>query len=116
MATHLVASSRLALSRTSNASRVALTRGHATAIPVYRDEVKPSTSNVKRWTKQDISDIYHGPLLPLVVRAAGVHATHHDATKIQLATLMNIKSTWYFFFSVSFINYYWRFLDVLLCT
>ncbi|KAI0702469.1 biotin synthase [Cytidiella melzeri] len=44
------------------------------------------------WTKTEIKEIYDAPLLDLVYRAAGVHRQHHDPTKIQLCTLMNIKT------------------------
>ena len=44
------------------------------------------------WTKREIQEIYDSPLLELVFRAAAVHRAHHDPRKIQLCTLMNIKS------------------------
>lgn len=44
------------------------------------------------WAKQEIQQIYDSPLLDLVFRAAAVHRQHHDPNKIQLCTLMNIKS------------------------
>lgn len=44
------------------------------------------------WTKTEIRAIYDTPLLDLVFRSAAVHRQHHDPTKIQLCTLMNIKS------------------------
>lgn len=44
------------------------------------------------WTKPEIQKTYDGPLLDLVFRAAAVHREHHDPSKIQLCTLMNIKS------------------------
>ena len=44
------------------------------------------------WTKQEIQGIYDTPLLNLVFRAASVHRQYHDPSKIQLCTLMNIKS------------------------
>lgn len=46
------------------------------------------------WSKQEIQSIYDTPLLDLVFRAAAVHRQNHDANKIQLCTLMNIKSTY----------------------
>ncbi len=56
----------------------------------------PSQPNVSQtrhdWTKKEIQDIYDSPLLDLVFRAASVHRQSHDPTKIQLCTLMNIKS------------------------
>ena len=44
------------------------------------------------WTRKEIQGIYDTPLLDLVFRAASVHRQHHDPSKIQLCTLMNIKS------------------------
>ncbi|KAI0094582.1 biotin synthase [Irpex rosettiformis] len=44
------------------------------------------------WAKSEIQEIYNAPLLDLVYRAASVHRQHHDPTKIQLCTLMNIKT------------------------
>ena len=47
------------------------------------------------WTKEEVQRIYESPLLDLVFRAASVHRQHHDPSKIQLCTLMNIKSEWF---------------------
>ena len=44
------------------------------------------------WSRQEIQKIYHGPLLDLVFRAATIHRQYHHPGKIQLCTLMNIKS------------------------
>ncbi|KAL0950833.1 hypothetical protein HGRIS_007594 [Hohenbuehelia grisea] len=44
------------------------------------------------WSRQDIQAIYDTPLMELVFRAASVHRKHQDANKIQLCTLMNIKT------------------------
>ena len=44
------------------------------------------------WAKLDIQNIYNAPLLDLIFRAASVHRRHHDPRKLQLCTLMNIKS------------------------
>ncbi|KAH7914504.1 hypothetical protein BJ138DRAFT_1143874 [Hygrophoropsis aurantiaca] len=44
------------------------------------------------WTRQEIQKIYDGPLLDLVFRASSVHRQHQDPSKIQLCTLMNIKT------------------------
>ena len=44
------------------------------------------------WSRKEIKEIYDGPLLDLVFRAAAVHRQYHDPKKIQLCTLMNIKS------------------------
>jgi hypothetical protein len=48
------------------------------------------------WTKEEVQRIYDSPLLDLVFRAASVHRQHHDPNKVQLCTLMNIKSKWLF--------------------
>ncbi|KAK2462052.1 hypothetical protein APHAL10511_006515 [Amanita phalloides] len=42
--------------------------------------------------REEIQEIYDTPLLGLVFRAASVHRKYHDPSKIQLCTLMNIKS------------------------
>jgi hypothetical protein len=39
-----------------------------------------------------VKEIFNGPLLDLVFRSASVHRQHHDPSKVQLCTLMNIKS------------------------
>ena len=47
------------------------------------------------WKKVEIQEIYDTPLLDLVFQSASVHRQHHDPSKIQLCTLMNIKSALY---------------------
>ncbi|KAG1716352.1 hypothetical protein ID866_836 [Astraeus odoratus] len=44
------------------------------------------------WTREEIQKIYDSPLLDLVYRASTVHRQYHDPSKIQLCTLMNIKT------------------------
>lgn len=44
------------------------------------------------WTRQEIQKIYESPLLDLVFRASTIHRQNHDPSKIQLCTLMNIKT------------------------
>ncbi|KAJ7357045.1 biotin synthase [Mycena albidolilacea] len=46
----------------------------------------------RTWARQEIQDIYNSPLLDLVFRAASVHRQYQDPGKIQLCTLMNIKT------------------------
>ncbi|KAF8213400.1 biotin synthase [Mycena galopus ATCC 62051] len=46
----------------------------------------------RSWARQEIQDLYNSPLLDLVFRAASVHRQHQDPSKIQLCTLMNIKT------------------------
>ncbi|KAJ7102241.1 hypothetical protein B0H15DRAFT_813801 [Mycena belliarum] len=58
----------------------------APAIPINAE-----TRN-RAWAREEIQDVYDTPLLDLVFRAAAVHRQHHDPRKIQLCTLMNIKT------------------------
>ncbi|KAG1755023.1 biotin synthase [Suillus paluster] len=54
----------------------------------------PRSSGLLRhdWTRQEIQKIYDSPLLDLVFRASSIHRQNHDPSKIQLCTLMNIKT------------------------
>jgi biotin synthase len=53
----------------------------------------------KIWQKEEVQAVYDRPLLDLVFQAASIHRTYHDPNKIQLCTLMNIKSEQLFSFS-----------------
>lgn len=44
------------------------------------------------WTVDEISDIYHTPLLELIYRAASVHREFHDAREVQVCSLLSIKT------------------------
>lgn len=44
------------------------------------------------WTKEELASIYHTPLLELVHNAHVQHRKWQDPTKVQLCTLMNIKT------------------------
>src|SRR5258706_1089893 len=72
-------------------------RWHATAIPRHAlmAPIPPAKVTLARkyWSKQEIQSVYDTPLLELVFRAAVVHRSHNNPNKIQLCTLMNIKST-----------------------
>jgi biotin synthase len=46
----------------------------------------------RRWTRQEAREIYDLPLPELVFRAQTVHRRHHDPTKVQLCTLLSIKT------------------------
>lgn len=71
------------------ARSIQLTRSLAT----HAAPIKSSTPVTRHnWKKEEIQEIYNTPLLDLVYRAASVHRQHHDPSKIQLCTLMNIKS------------------------
>ena len=74
----------------SSLRRVQLSRGLATH--VVQETPRPSLKTRHDWSKPEIKAIYDSPLLDLVFRAASVHRQYHDPKKIQLCTLMNIKS------------------------
>ncbi|KAI9636533.1 biotin synthase [Dioszegia hungarica] len=73
-------------------------RGHAAAVEppapgpgvaraYYRDgDVRTN------WRRSEIQKIFDGPLMETIFRAATVHRMHHDASRIQMCTLMNIKT------------------------
>ncbi|KAH3680351.1 hypothetical protein WICPIJ_008310 [Wickerhamomyces pijperi] len=44
------------------------------------------------WSKDQIAEIYNTPLMDLVFRAQVQHRKHHDPTKVQLCTLLSIKT------------------------
>jgi len=44
------------------------------------------------WTKQEISEVYHTPLLELVYRAATVHRENNEPSEVQVSTLLSIKT------------------------
>ncbi|HEY0297877.1 MAG TPA: biotin synthase BioB [Arachidicoccus sp.] len=44
------------------------------------------------WTKEEIVAIYNKPLLELVYEAASVHRQYHDPNKIQISSLISIKT------------------------
>jgi biotin synthase len=44
------------------------------------------------WTRVEISEIYHMPILELIHRAGAVHRAFHDAQEVQVCTLLSIKT------------------------
>jgi biotin synthase len=44
------------------------------------------------WTREEISDIYHTPILELIYRAATVHREFNDAQEVQVCTLLSVKT------------------------
>lgn len=44
------------------------------------------------WTKEEISEIYHSPLLELIYKAATVHREYHATGEVQVCTLLSIKT------------------------
>lgn len=46
----------------------------------------------KNWTTQEILDIYNLPFLDLVFKAATIHRKYHDANKVQISSLISVKT------------------------
>lgn len=44
------------------------------------------------WSIQEISEIYHSPLLELVYQAATIHREHHAPGEVQVCTLLSVKT------------------------
>jgi biotin synthase len=44
------------------------------------------------WTREEISEIYHSPLMDLIYQGATVHREHHDPSEVQVCTLLSIKT------------------------
>src|SRR3569832_169914 len=44
------------------------------------------------WTKEEISEIYHKPLLDLIYDAATIHRENKDYAEVQLSSLISIKT------------------------
>lgn len=50
------------------------------------------TLNTTTWTQAQIAQVFHQPLLELVVEAQQIHRRFHNPRQVQLCTLANIKS------------------------
>lgn len=44
------------------------------------------------WTKDEIADIYHRPLLDLIYEAATIHRNNNDYSEVQISSLISIKT------------------------
>ncbi|THH02528.1 hypothetical protein EW026_g375 [Hermanssonia centrifuga] len=79
--------------RTSTSALISL-RISSRRLATHVSQSAPTTALGTRhdWSKKEIQDIYDSPLLDLIFRAAAVHRQYHDPKKIQLCTLMNIKT------------------------
>lgn len=47
---------------------------------------------MKSWTKEEISNLYHSPLIELIYKAATAHREHHDPREVQVSKLLSIKT------------------------
>ncbi|KAJ9091288.1 hypothetical protein QFC21_007277 [Naganishia friedmannii] len=82
------------LRSTATATTLRLTRGLATAVEAPRAKSRQSTPGTVRsnWLRPEVQKVWDTPLMELVFQAAQVHRMHHDPERIQLCTLMNIKT------------------------
>ncbi len=62
----------------------------ATPIAVPAQWLKPA--NTSAWALADIEALFDLPFADLLFRAQSVHREHHDANKVQLSTLISIKT------------------------
>lgn len=44
------------------------------------------------WTREEVSAIYHRPVLELIYEAATVHRQHNDPQEVQVCTLLSVKT------------------------
>ena len=44
------------------------------------------------WTRAEVAEIYHSPLLELVYRAATVHREYNTSSEVQVCTLLSVKT------------------------
>ncbi|MES2734567.1 MAG: biotin synthase BioB [Bacteroidota bacterium] len=44
------------------------------------------------WTREEIAEIYHSPVLELIYQAATVHRQHNDPQEVQVCTLLSVKT------------------------
>ncbi|TXT13580.1 hypothetical protein VHUM_00947 [Vanrija humicola] len=70
-------------------------RGHAVAVdphPVAPARAANEGAVRNDWTRDEVQKIFDAPLMETIYRAASVHRLNHDPSRIQLCTLMNIKT------------------------
>lgn len=51
-----------------------------------------ATENNKNWSRESIMELYKKPLMDLVYEAASVHRKYHDPNKVQISSLISIKT------------------------
>lgn len=44
------------------------------------------------WTRDEISEIFHSPVMDLMYKAATVHREYHDSSEVQVCTLLSVKT------------------------
>lgn len=48
--------------------------------------------NQKKWTRDEVVALYNKPMMELLYEAATIHRQHHDPNKVQVSTLISIKT------------------------
>ncbi|MDN6280271.1 MAG: biotin synthase BioB [Psychroflexus sp.] len=48
--------------------------------------------DTKKWTRDEVVAIYNKPMMELLYEAASIHRKHHDPNKVQVSTLVSIKT------------------------
>lgn len=49
-------------------------------------------NQVKKWTRDEVVALYNKPMMDLLYEAATVHRQHHEPNKVQISTLVSIKT------------------------
>ena len=47
---------------------------------------------MKNWSREEITELYHSPLIELIYEAASVHRKYHDPKEVQISKLLSIKT------------------------
>lgn len=55
-------------------------------------DIISATEIRNNWTREEISQIFHSPILDLIYRAASVHRQFNDAQEVQVCTLLSVKT------------------------
>lgn len=45
----------------------------------------------KKWTREQVVELYNKPLMELIYEAATIHRRHHEPNKVQVSTLISIN-------------------------
>lgn len=45
-----------------------------------------------KWSLEEVIELYNSPIMELLYKAATVHRNHHDPNKVQISTLISIKT------------------------
>ena len=65
---------------------------HLSPVALRRHTQLVSHATAQYWRKCEVENLFELPFLDLVFQAASVHRQHFDANKIQLSTLLSIKT------------------------